>query len=62
MGVVGDWGDPYLTMNFSFEANIVRTLGKIIDNGHLQQGFKPVHWCLDCGSALAEAEGGTDES
>ena len=56
MGVVGDWDDPYLTMNFSFEANIVRTLGKIIDNGHLQQGFKPVHWCLDCLSALAEAE------
>ncbi len=56
MGVVGDWDDPYLTMNFWFEANIVRTLGKIIDNGHLQQGFKPVHWCLDCGSALAEAE------
>lgn len=56
MGVVGDWDDPYLTMNFSFEANIVRTLGKIIDNGHLQQGFKPVHWCLECGSALAEAE------
>ena len=56
MGVVGDWDDPYLTMNFAFEANIVRTLGKIIDNGHLQQGFKPVHWCLDCGSALAEAE------
>ena len=56
MGVVGDWDDPYLTMNFAFEADIVRTLGKIIDNGHLQQGFKPVHWCLDCGSALAEAE------
>ena len=56
MGVVGDWDDPYLTMNFAFEANIVRTLGKIINNGHLQQGFKPVHWCLDCGSALAEAE------
>ena len=56
MGVAGDWDDPYLTMNFAFEANIVRTLGKIIDNGHLQQGFKPVHWCLDCGSALAEAE------
>ena len=56
MGVLGDWQDPYLTMNFSFEANIVRTLGKIVDNGHLQQGFKPVHWCLDCGSALAEAE------
>ena len=56
MGVVGDWQDPYLTMNFEFEANIVRTLGKIASNGHLQQGFKPVHWCLDCGSALAEAE------
>ena len=37
-------------------ANIVRTLGKIVSNGHLQQGFKPVHWCLDCSSALAEAE------
>ena len=56
MGVVGDWDEPYLTMNFKFEANIVRTLGKIIENGHLQQGAKPVHWCLDCGSALAEAE------
>jgi isoleucyl-tRNA synthetase len=43
-------------MNFSFEANIVRTLGRIIDNDHLHKGFKPVHWCLDCGSALAEAE------
>ena len=56
MGVVGDWQDPYLTMNFEFEANIVRTLGKIVSNGHLQPGFKPVHWCLDCSSALAEAE------
>ena len=56
MGVFGDWDNPYLTMNFEFEANIVRTLGQIIDNGHLHKGFKPVHWCLDCGSALAEAE------
>jgi len=56
MGVVGDWDNPYLTMNFNFEANIVRALGRIIDNGHLHKGFKPVHWCLDCGSALAEAE------
>lgn len=56
MGVIGDWDNPYLTMNFKFEANIVRTLGRIIDNGHLHKGFKPVHWCLDCGSALAEAE------
>jgi|TARA_R100000005_G_C5003293_1_gene211439 isoleucyl-tRNA synthetase len=56
MGVLGDWDNPYLTMNFQFEADIVRTLGRIIDNGHLHKGFKPVHWCLDCGSALAEAE------
>ena len=56
MGVLGDWDDPYLTMNFAFEANIVRTLGRIITNDHLHKGFKPVHWCLDCGSALAEAE------
>jgi isoleucyl-tRNA synthetase len=56
MGVFGDWSNPYLTMDFSFEANIVRTLARIIDNGHLHKGFKPVHWCTDCGSALAEAE------
>jgi len=56
LGVLGDWDNPYLTMNFKFEANIVRTLGKIIDKGHLHKGSKPVHWCLDCGSALAEAE------
>jgi isoleucyl-tRNA synthetase len=43
-------------MDFKFEANIIRTLGKIADNGHLQKGFKPVNWCMDCGSALAEAE------
>merc|ERR1712000_321615 len=54
--VLGDWDNPYLTMNFNFEADIIRTLGKIIDNGHLHKGFKPVNWCPDCGSALAEAE------
>ncbi|MBE0482676.1 MAG: isoleucine--tRNA ligase [Bacterioplanes sp.] len=54
--VLGDWDNPYLTMDFKFEANIIRTLGKIIDNGHLHKGFKPVNWCSDCGSALAEAE------
>ena len=43
-------------MSFDFEANIIRALGKIAENGHLHKGFKPVHWCLDCGSALAEAE------
>ncbi|MGK0498563.1 MAG: isoleucyl-tRNA synthetase [Oceanicoccus sp.] len=56
LGVLGDWENPYLTMNFQNEADIIRTLGKIAGNGHLQKGFKPVHWCMDCGSALAEAE------
>tara|TARA_R110002110_G_scaffold415765_2_gene655158 strand:- start:3649 stop:6453 length:2805 start_codon:yes stop_codon:yes gene_type:complete len=56
MGVIGDWSNPYLTMDYKFEANIVRALSRIIDNGHLHKGFKPVHWCTDCGSALAEAE------
>ena len=56
LGVMGDWDNPYLTMDFNFEANIIRTLGKIIDKGHLHKGSKPVHWCTACGSALAEAE------
>jgi len=56
MGVLGDWENPYLTMNYATEANIVRSLAKIIKQGHLQKGEKPVNWCLDCGSSLAEAE------
>ncbi|MBI5451184.1 MAG: isoleucine--tRNA ligase [Gammaproteobacteria bacterium] len=56
LGVIGDWQHPYLTMDYRTEADIVRALGRIIDNGHLHQGSKPVHWCCDCGSALAEAE------
>ncbi|OOR89422.1 isoleucine--tRNA ligase [Moraxella caviae] len=56
LGVLGDWDNPYLTMNFAQEANIVRALGKIYDNGHIVRGLKPVNWCLDCASALAEAE------
>ncbi len=56
LGVFGDWQRPYLTLDYQTEANIVRGLGKIIENGHLQKGVKPVHWCTDCGSALAEAE------
>ena len=56
LGVIGDWDDPYLTMNFAQEADIVRALGRIAANGHVSQGSKPVHWCSDCGSALAEAE------
>jgi|TARA_R100000501_G_scaffold7535_1_gene15684 isoleucyl-tRNA synthetase len=56
LGVLADWDNPYLTMDFQFEADIIRTLGEIIENGHLHKGVKPVHWCVDCGSALAEAE------
>ncbi|HGE8407672.1 TPA: isoleucine--tRNA ligase [Serratia marcescens] len=56
LGVLGYWDRPYLTMDFKTEANIIRALGKIISNGHLLKGAKPVHWCTDCGSSLAEAE------
>ncbi len=56
LGVVGDWDNSYLTMDFAFEANIIRALGRVIANGHVVRGHKPVHWCSDCGSALAEAE------
>lgn len=56
LGVLGDWDNPYLTMNFDTEANIVRALGKIIDNGHLVKGYKPVYWSVVGQSALAEAE------
>ena len=54
--MLGDWSHPYLTMDFKTEATIIRALGKIIGNGHLHKGAKPVHWCVDCRSALAEAE------
>ncbi|QFU21781.1 isoleucine--tRNA ligase [Shewanella eurypsychrophilus] len=56
LGVFADWYNPYLTMDFNTEANIVRSLSKVIESGHLHKGVKPVHWCTDCGSALAEAE------
>jgi isoleucyl-tRNA synthetase len=56
LGILGDWEHPYLTMDFTSEADIVRSLGKIFQKGHIVKGAKPVHWCTDCGSALAEAE------
>ena len=56
LGVVGDWDNPYLTMNPKQEADTVRALARIYANGHITRGLKPVNWCLDCGSALAEAE------
>jgi len=56
LGVLGDWDHPYRTMDFRFEADMLRALAKIVERGHLVRGAKPVHWCFDCGSALAEAE------
>jgi len=56
LGVLGDWNNPYLTMNFETEANIVRALGRIVENGHLVRGYKPVYWSVVGASALAEAE------
>ena len=56
LGVLGDWANPYRTMDFTFEAEMLRSLARIVERGHLARGVKPVHWCFDCGSALAEAE------
>ena len=56
LGVLGDWDRPYLTMAPRYEAQQLRAFGRIIGNGHVYKGVKPVHWCLDCRSALAEAE------
>ncbi len=56
LGVIGHWEQPYRTMDFAFEADMLRSLAKIVERGHLLRGAKPVHWCFDCGSALAEAE------
>jgi len=56
LGVLGDWQNPYRTMDFKTEADIIRALGRIRERGFLYQGAKPVHWCMDCRSALAEAE------
>jgi isoleucyl-tRNA synthetase len=56
LGILGNWEHPYLTMDYAYEANIIRALAKIIAHGYLARGYKPVHWCTACGSALAEAE------
>jgi isoleucyl-tRNA synthetase len=56
LGVLGDWEDPYRTMSFQAEADEIRTLGRMIERGFVYRGLKPVNWCFDCGSALAEAE------
>ncbi|AQZ94781.1 isoleucine--tRNA ligase [Halopseudomonas phragmitis] len=56
LGVLGDWDNPYLTMNYANEAGEIRALGKMVEQGFVFKGLKPVNWCFDCGSALAEAE------
>ena len=56
LGILGTWDRPYKTMNFANEAEELRVLGRILDKGYVFRGLKPVNWCFDCGSALAEAE------
>jgi len=56
LGVLGDWNNPYLTMNYGNEANELRALARIMEKGYVFRGLKPVNWCFDCRSALAEAE------
>ncbi len=56
LGVMADWNQPYLTMQPRFEAEQLRAFANILRNGHVYKGLKPVHWCMDCRSALAEAE------
>ena len=56
LGVLGDWDNPYRSMDFRYEADMLRALARIFERGHVNRGFKPVHWCFDCQSALAEAE------
>jgi isoleucyl-tRNA synthetase len=56
LGVLGDWNNPYLTLNKKNEADELRALGKMLESGYIYKGLKPVNWCFDCGSALAEAE------
>jgi isoleucyl-tRNA synthetase len=56
LGVFGDWDHPYLTMDFRYQADIVRALGRFVEQGLVYKGKKPVHWCIHCRTALAEAE------
>ena len=56
LGVLGDWDNPYLTMAYRNEADEIRALGILLKKGYVYRGLKPVNWCFDCGSALAEAE------
>ena len=54
LGILGEWGAPYLTMSHDFEAAIARTFAKFVERGSIYKGLKPVHWCISCQTALAE--------
>jgi isoleucyl-tRNA synthetase len=56
LGIFGSWNEPYLTMNYAYQASIVRALGGFVEQGLVYKGKKPVHWCIHCRTALAEAE------
>ena len=56
LGVLGTWDDPYLTMDFRYQAAIARAFGRFVEQGLVYKGKKPVHWCIHCRTALAEAE------
>ena len=56
LGVFGDWDDPYLTMDYSYEAGIVRAFGELVRKGYVYEGLRPIHWCTSCMTALADAE------
>jgi isoleucyl-tRNA synthetase len=56
LGILGTWDEPYLTMNFKYQASIARAFGRFVEQGLVYKGKKPVHWCIHCRTALAEAE------
>ncbi|MDP0995558.1 class I tRNA ligase family protein, partial [Klebsiella pneumoniae] len=56
LGVLGEWDKPYQTMNFANEAGEIRVLKRLFERGFVYRGLKPVYWCFDCGSSLAEFE------
>jgi isoleucyl-tRNA synthetase len=56
LGIFGEWDDPYLTMSYGYQAAIVRVFGKFVERGAIYKGSRPVHWCINCQTALAEAE------
>ncbi len=56
LGLIGDWDDPYLTMNYEYEASIIKVFGELAEQGYIYRGLKPIHWCIYDETALAEAE------